>query len=144
LPETSIILYNNTYIRNKDAIVKSIIYLPVNIETLRAYCLAKKGVEEGFPFGEDTLVFKAGGKLFLLTSLSANPLQFNAKCDPARAVELREQYDAIIPGYHMNKQHWNTIILNGSLPSALVKELIDHSYDLIVQSLPKKIREELL
>lgn len=116
----------------------------MNIETLRAYCLAKKGVEDGFPFGEDTLVFKVADKMFLLTSLSANPLQFNAKCDPDRAIELREQYDAIQPGYHMNKQHWNTIIIDGTIASSLLKKLIDDSYELIVESLPKKAREGLL
>ncbi len=116
----------------------------MNIEALRTYCLAKKGVEETFPFGEDTLVFKVGGKMFLLTSLSQTPLQFNAKCDPDRAVELREEYEAIIPGYHMNKQHWNTVIIDGTIPARLLNRMIDESYDLIVQSLPKKIREELI
>jgi predicted DNA-binding protein (MmcQ/YjbR family) len=78
-----------------------------------------------------------------LVSLDASPLQFNAKCEPDKAVELREQYDAIQPGYHMNKKHWNTVITDGSIPSALIKEMIDDSYNLIVQSLPKKLREEL-
>ena len=116
----------------------------MNIEALRTYCLAKKGVEETFPFGEDTLVFKVGGKMFLLTSLSQTPLQFNAKCDPDRAVELREEYESIIPGYHMNKQHWNTIIIDGTIPARLLNRMIDESYELIVGSLPKKIREELI
>ncbi len=116
----------------------------MNIETLSAYCMAKKGVEETFPFGEDTLVFKVMGKMFLLTSLSQRPLQFNAKCDPDRAVELREQYDAIQPGYHMNKQHWNTIMVDGSIPAKLLHQLIDDSYTLIVQSLPKKLKDGLL
>jgi len=115
----------------------------MNIETLRAYCIAKKSVEETFPFGEDTLVFKVAGKMFLLTSLSASPLQFNAKCDPDRAVELREQYDSIQPGYHMNKQHWNTVIVDGSIPAKLLRELIDDSYKLVVKSLPKKQQEGL-
>lgn len=82
--------------------------------------------------------------MFLLTSLSQTPLQFNAKCDPDRAVELREEYEAIIPGYHMNKQHWNTVIIDGTIPARLLNRMIDESYDLIVQSLPKKIREELI
>jgi len=116
----------------------------MNIETLRAYCLAKNGVEETFPFGEQTMVFKVGGKMFLLTSMNDSPLQFNAKCDPDRAVELRDQYDAVQPGYHMNKQHWNTVIVDGSMPAKLLRQLIDDSYDLVVQSLPKKVREELL
>lgn len=115
----------------------------MNIETLREYCLSKKAVTEDFPFGEDTLVFRVMNKIFLLVSLSSSPLQFNAKCDPDKAIELREQHDAIIPGYHMNKKHWNTIIMDGSLSNALIKEMINDSYDLIVQSLPKKDREEL-
>ncbi|HWB25057.1 MAG TPA: MmcQ/YjbR family DNA-binding protein [Chitinophagaceae bacterium] len=115
----------------------------MDIELLRSYCLAKKGVEETFPFGEDTLVFKVMGKMFLLTSLSQTPLQFNAKCDPDRAVELREQYDAIQPGYHMNKQHWNTVIVDGRVPSKLLYSLIDESYTLVVQSLPKKLKGAL-
>ena len=115
----------------------------MNIESLREYCLSKKAVEEGFPFGEDTLVFKVMNKIFLLVSLNANPLQFNAKCEPDKAIELREEYDAIKPGYHMNKKHWNTVIINGSVSNKLLKEMIDDSYNLIVQSLPKKAREEL-
>ena len=115
----------------------------MNIETLREYCLAKKAITEGFPFGEDTLVFKVMNKIFLLVSLSSSPLQFNAKCDPDKAIELREQYDAVQPGYHMNKKHWNTVIADGSLSNALLKEMIDDSYDLIIESLPKKDREAL-
>src|SRR3569833_2590134 len=115
----------------------------MNIETLRAYCLAKNGVEETFPFGEQTMVFKVGGKMFLLTSMNDTPLQFNAKCDPDRAVELREQYDAIQPGYHKNKQHWNTVLVDGRLPTQKKHKLIDESYNLVVQSLPKKVKEEL-
>jgi len=116
----------------------------MNIETLREYCLSKKAVTEDFPFGEDTLVFRVLNKIFLLVSLSSNPLQFNAKCDPDKVIELRDQYDAVQPGYHMNKKHWNTIIMNGSLSNAQLKEMIDDSYNLIVQSLPKKERENLL
>jgi len=116
----------------------------MNIETLREYCLSKKAVTEDFPFGEDTLVFRVLNKIFLLISLSSNPLQFNAKCDPDKAIELRDQYDAVQPGYHMNKKHWNTIIMNGSLSNAQLKEMIDDSYNLIVQSLPKKERRNLL
>lgn len=116
----------------------------MNIETLRQYCLAKKGATEGFPFGETTLVFKVMDKMFLLVALDASPLQFNAKCDPDKAIELREQYDAVQPGYHMNKKHWNTIAIDGTIPQKLLKELIDDSYTLIVQSLPKKEREKLM
>ena len=116
----------------------------MNVETLRDYCLSKKAVEESFPFGEQTLVFKVMNKIFLLVSLDANPLQFNAKSDPDKAVELREKYDAVKPGYHMNKKHWNTVIIDGSISVKLIKEMMDDSYNLIVESLPKKLKEELL
>ena len=115
----------------------------MNIETLREYCLSKKAVTEDFPFGETTLVFRVKEKIFLLVSVDVQPLQFNAKCNPEKAIELREEYDAIKPGYHMNKKHWNTVVIDGSVPTKLIKEMIDDSYDLIVQSLPKKLREEL-
>ena len=115
----------------------------MNIETLREYCLSKKAAEEGFPFGEDTLVFKVKGKIFLLVSLGSNPLQFNAKCEPEKAIELREQYDAVQPGYHMNKKHWNTVILNGQIPVKKIREMIDDSYDLVVRSLPLTERKKL-
>jgi len=115
----------------------------MNIETLREYCLSKKAVTEDFPFGETTLVFRVKEKIFLLVSLDADSLQFNAKCDPEKAIELREEYDAIKPGYHMNKKHWNTVVIDGSISTKLIKEMIDDSYELIVQSLPKKLREEL-
>ena len=115
----------------------------MDVETLRDYCLSKKSVTEGFPFGETTLVFKVMEKIFLLVSLDANPLKFNAKCEPSKAIELREQYQAIQPGYHMNKKHWNTIVVDGTVPKKLLKEMIDDSYDLVVGSLPKKLREEL-
>lgn len=104
----------------------------MDIEALRAYVLQKPGVTEGFPFGEDTLVFKVKEKVFLLTGLDSSPLQFNVKCDPDKAIELREEFpDSILPGYHMNKKHWNTVIVNGSVPNRLLKELIDHSFDLV-------------
>ena len=115
----------------------------MDIESLRTYCLKKKGVEEDFPFGETTLVFRVKNKIFLLVALDADPLQFNAKCDPGKAVELREEYDAVKPGFHMNKKHWNTVIIDGSISTRLIKEMIDDSYNLIVHSLPKKSREEL-
>ncbi|HWW40162.1 MmcQ/YjbR family DNA-binding protein [Pedobacter sp.] len=112
----------------------------MNIEELRDYCLQKPGVTEDFPFGDQTLVFKIGGKIFLLIGLEQGN-RFNAKCDPERAEELREQYDAIIPGYHMNKKHWNTVYMDGMLKRSLLHELIDHSYDLVLTSLPKAQRE---
>ncbi len=114
----------------------------MDIESLREYCLQKRGVTESFPFDTETLVFKVGGKMFLLTSLS-NPISFNAKCDPEKAVYLREEHPEISPGYHMNKVHWNTVRLNGGLSFQLLKELIDHSYDLVYKSLPKKLKEEV-
>ena len=115
----------------------------MNIESLREYCISKKAVTEDFPFGETTLVFRVKNKIFLLVSLDSDPLQFNAKAQPDKAIELREEYSSIIPGYHMNKKHWNTIILDGSLSTKLIKELIDDSYNLIVQSLPAKERNTL-
>ena len=108
-----------------------------------AYCLSRPGAEETTPFGPEVLVYKVGGKMFALTVPEDVPPRVNLKCDPDRALELRDQYEAITPGYHMNKKHWNTLDLSGGLPSALVKELIDHSYDLVVASLPKRLRAAL-
>lgn len=113
----------------------------MNIEELRDYCLNKPGVTEGFPFGEETLVFKVGEKLFLLTGLGDN--SFNVKCDPERAIELREQFSEVLPGYHMNKKHWNTVRTDGSLTNKQLKEMVDHSYELVFAALPKKLREEI-
>ncbi|MBP93166.1 Predicted DNA-binding protein, MmcQ/YjbR family [Bizionia echini] len=119
----------------------------MNIEQLRNYCLTKRGVTEHFPFDEDVLVFKVGNKMFLLTSLKSweeNEAAINVKCDPDYAVELRANYESVEPGYHMSKIHWNTIRLyKGELTIPLVKQFIDDSYNLIVKSLPKKIRETL-
>lgn len=115
----------------------------MNIEQLQEYCLSKPGTEETLPFGPDTLVYKVGGKVYLLTGLDGEKLQFNVKCDPEKAVELREEYNCVLPGYHMNKKHWNTIVVDGSVPTRLLKEWIDHSYELIVEGLPKKTREQL-
>ena len=114
----------------------------MNIDTLRSYCLSKPAVEETLPFGPDTLVFKVAGKVFLLTGLDSDPLSFNVKCDPDLAIELRERYDAVQPGYHMNKKHWNTILVDGSVSSKQLKEWIDHSYELVKSSLPKKQRDK--
>ena len=116
----------------------------MNIESLQQYCLSKKGVEESLPFGPSTLVFKVGGKMFLLASLDAVPLQFNVKCEPDNAVLLREQHACVLPGYHMNKQHWNTIVVDGTASDKLLKQWIDDSYNLILQSLPKKAQEQIL
>jgi predicted DNA-binding protein (MmcQ/YjbR family) len=102
----------------------------MNIETLREYCVTKADVTEGFPFGEDTLVFKVKGRIFALANLFGDP-SINLKCDPALAIELREKYDSVSPGYHMNKKHWNTINLDGTIPDKDVFSWIDHSYNLI-------------
>lgn len=116
----------------------------MNIEEFREYCISKKGVTESFPFGEDTLVFKVMDKVFALAGLDKHPTTVNLKCDPERAIELREEYDGlIIPGYHMNKKHWNTVEIEGNLPSKLLLELIDHSYDLVSKNLTKKLQTEL-
>lgn len=116
----------------------------MHIEQLREYCLAKAAVEESFPFGSDTLVFKVKGKIFLLTGLDEKPCSFNTKCDPDYALELREQYPMAVTGaYHMNKKHWNTVICNGQVPHSVLLSLIDHSYELVVAGLPKSDRESL-
>jgi predicted DNA-binding protein (MmcQ/YjbR family) len=103
----------------------------MNIESLREYCLEKAGVEETLPFGPDNLVFKTDGKMFLLVGLDNEPLQFNVKCDPEKAIELREQFSCVLPGYHMNKKHWNTVIVDGTVSDKQLKEWIDWSYSLV-------------
>ena len=115
----------------------------MNAEIIRTYCLQKNGVEEGQPFGETTLVYKVGGKMFLLVALDAVPLQFNAKCDPDKALELREQYSCVLPGYHMSKKHWNTILIDGTVSHKMLLQWIDDSYNLVYESLPKRIKAEL-
>lgn len=110
----------------------------MNIEEIREYCLAKPGVEETLPFGPDTLVYKVGGKIFLLAGLDNDPLSFNVKCDPEKAIELREEYSCVKPGYHMNKKHWNTIEVDGSVPINTLKQWIDWSYDLVAGNKKKK------
>jgi len=115
----------------------------MNIEELREYCISKPHVEETFPFDEETLVFKVGGKMFLLVGINESPVQFNVKCDPEKAIELREQYNFVLPGYHMNKKHWNTITCEKGASKKLLKEFIDDSYKLVIDSLPKKERERL-
>lgn len=112
----------------------------MNIEEFRNYCLQKAGTTESFPFGEDTLVFKVMDKMFALLSLNKHTA--NLKCEPNRALQLREKYSDIIPGYHMNKKHWNTIILD-NLSSELIYDLIDHSYTRVADMLPKRLKNEL-
>lgn len=103
----------------------------MNIESLREYCLSKPGTEETLPFGPNTLVYKVNGKAFLLTGLDNADLRFNVKCDPDKAIELREEFPCVLPGWHMNKKHWNTIVVDGSVSSKQLKEWIDWSYNLI-------------
>ncbi len=116
----------------------------MNIEDFREYCIAKKGVTESFPFDEQTLVFKVMGKMFALSGLEHQPAKANLKCDPERSVQLREEYDGLItPGFHMSKVHWNTVELEMNIPQKLLCDLIDHSYNLVVSKLTKKLKEEL-
>jgi len=113
----------------------------MNIEEFREYCLSKKSVTESFPFDETTLVFKVANKMFALTD-TEDDFGLNLKCDPEKAIELRALYPNIIPGYHMNKKHWISIQIDGSIPDNKLYQWIDDSYDLIVGSLPKKKKEE--
>lgn len=115
----------------------------MTIEDIRSYCLAKKSVSESMPFDNDTLVFKVGSKMFALMSLEKLPLQINLKCEPEKAIELREEYSQIQPGYHMSKKHWNTIIIDGYLSPDFIKEMIDISYNLVVNNMTKKERNQL-
>jgi predicted DNA-binding protein (MmcQ/YjbR family) len=110
----------------------------MHLDELREYCLQKKGVEECTPFGIDTLVFKLMGKMFLLVGIEADPIEFNVKCSPEKAIELREKYACVQPGYHMNKKHWNSIICDNSVSDKLLKQWIDDSYQLVEASLTKK------
>ena len=114
----------------------------MNVEEVRQICITKKGVTEGFPFDETTLVLKVGGKIFALISLDRVP-SVNLKCDPERAIDLRERFSDITPGYHMNKKHWNTVLLEGDLQDQLIADLIGHSYDLVLASLPGKVQQEV-
>lgn len=115
----------------------------MTITFFRDYCLSKPGTSEDTPFDENTLCFKVGGKIFAIIDIALFE-SVNLKCDPERAAELREQYHGIVPGYHMNKKHWNTVLFDGSVSDKLILELVDHSYDLILNSLPKKTRESIL
>ncbi len=116
----------------------------MNIEEFREYCLSKKGVEETFPFDNETLVYKVMGKMFALTGLENEEFRVNLKCEPSRAIELREEFpEDILPGWHMSKKHWNTVCFETGLEEELLRKLIDHSYELVVAKLPKRDREEL-
>jgi predicted DNA-binding protein (MmcQ/YjbR family) len=116
----------------------------MNIELIRAYCLNKPGyITEETPFGDAVLVFKIHGKMFMLANLGRYPLTINLKSEPSRAIELRERYDAVRPGYHMNKKHWNTVTLDGTVPASVVYQMIDESYDAVIQTLKKSDRPGL-
>lgn len=115
----------------------------MHIEFLREYCLNKPGAGESMPFDDTTLVFKVMGKMFLLAGLDESPLEFNVKCDPEKAIELRAQYACVKPGYHMNKKYWNTIVVDGSVSDTLLLEWIDQSYRLVVSGLPRAKRKAL-
>jgi predicted DNA-binding protein (MmcQ/YjbR family) len=119
--------------------------MPLTIDTIREYCLKKNGaITEEFPFGEDVLVFKVEGKMFLLTRIEQRPLSLNLKCDPERAIESRERYESVQPGYHMNKKYWNTVIVDDSIPSKEILKMIDHSYEQVVKGLPQKLSKRLM
>ncbi len=115
----------------------------MNIEEFREYCLLKKEVEECLPFDDKTLVFKVCNKMFALTSLEGE-FKINLKCEPERAIELREEYSSVIPGFHMNKKHWNTVLMDTDISDEKIKEWIDMSYDLVFSKLPKKIKDKLI
>ncbi|MGI9087453.1 MAG: MmcQ/YjbR family DNA-binding protein [Chthoniobacterales bacterium] len=112
-------------------------------DTFRDYCLKKSGSAESTPFGPENLVFKVRGKMFALLALDEVPPTANLKCDPDRALELRDRYEEVTPGYHMNKKHWNTVQLAGGIPESEIRRMIDHSYELVVQSLTKAERAKL-
>lgn len=114
----------------------------MNIETFREYCLKKPGTTEEFPFDNQTLVFKVGGKMFALCDIDLFE-SINLKCDPELAVQIRDRYEAVGPGYHMNKKHWNTVKIDGSVADGLLFQWIDHSYQLVVDKLPLKIKKNL-
>jgi predicted DNA-binding protein (MmcQ/YjbR family) len=110
----------------------------MDLEAFRDYCLAKVGASEDMPFGPDAIVFKVHNKMFALASLEAVPPRVNLKCDPELALELRDRYEEVRPGYHMNKKHWNTVELNDRIPGVEIRQMIDHSYDLVTGRLPRK------
>jgi predicted DNA-binding protein (MmcQ/YjbR family) len=122
--------------------IQSFNLLKMNVEEIREFCITLKGTTESFPFDEVTLVFKVGNKMYALLSLD-EPLSINLKCDPEIAIELRERYPSVVPGYHMNKVHWNSIFIDGTIPNSIIKEWIMNSYDLIFKSLPKFKQVEL-
>jgi predicted DNA-binding protein (MmcQ/YjbR family) len=115
----------------------------MNFEELRDHCLSFLGTEEKFPFGPETSVFKVSGKIFALSRLAENPLRVSLKCDPPLAEQLREAHAAVLPGYHLNKRHWNTVIIDGSVPDKMITDMVEDSYDLVVSKLPRARRRAL-
>ena len=115
----------------------------MNAESFRAFCLSKTAATEGTPFGPEDIVFKVAGKMFAILALEEVPPRVNLKCDPDLALELRDRYEQVEPGYHMNKKHWNTVVLDGVIPEREIRKMIDHSYELVVQSLPKAKQKAL-
>ena len=115
----------------------------IDLETIRKYCSQKKGVLEDFPFDDETMVIKVGSKMFLLVNITRKPLRINLKCDPLLAEGLRDRYESVIPGYHMNKIHWNTIILDDTIPDNVIYSMIDNSYELVYSGLKKSEREKI-
>lgn len=114
----------------------------MDIESYRLYCISKPGISEEFPFDENTLVFKVMGKMFALTNVEEFT-SINLKCDPENAIKIREEYEGVRPGYHMNKKHWNTVVMDGSVPDDKIREWIDHSYELVVAGLSGKLKREM-
>src|SRR5208337_1579955 len=115
----------------------------LTLKNIRSYCASKKGVTEDFPFDFSTLVFKVGGKIFALTNIDSGKLFLNLKCDPYLSIELRSRYHQITPGYHMNKRHWNTVLVDGSIPDKEIYKLLDHSYGLVRRGLNKSMSEHI-
>ena len=146
-----VVTYFQTNLQLRTDLIEILFYLIftnkkniMNVEDISEYCLSKNGTSEDFPFDEETLVFKVMGKMFALIPLERIPFQINLKCDPELTVELRERYEAVQPGYHMNKSHWNTILIDGSLRKDLILEWIDLSYGLVVSGLKKSEKEKLM
>ncbi|MFN5310321.1 MAG: MmcQ/YjbR family DNA-binding protein [Candidatus Kapaibacterium sp.] len=115
----------------------------MNHDIIREYCLQKKATSFDFPFDEEVMACRVAGKIFVLMSILQFPVSINVKCDPEKAIDLRERYEAVKPGYHMNKTHWNTVTCDGSLSDAEIFSFIDHSYEMVLQSIPKKLRNEI-
>lgn len=115
----------------------------MNHDIIREYCLQKKATTFDFPFDEEVMACRVAGKIFVLMSILEFPVTINVKCDPEKAIDLRERYEAVKPGYHQNKKHWNTVTCDGSLTDSDIFSFIDHSYEMVLQSIPKKLRNEI-